>query len=76
MSGELNEKVLENRVRRKAARLGCRVIKSRQWKHVPNLYNNGEYMLLDNRGFPLGGHAYNASLEEIEDWLDPVEASS
>jgi hypothetical protein len=67
---------LETRVRRKAGRIGYRVIKSRQWKHVPNLYNYGEYMLLDNRGFPLVGHAYNASLEEIEDWLDPVEVSA
>jgi len=48
-SGEQNQKTLENRIRRKAARLGYRVTKSRERKYVPHSNNFGEFMLLDDR---------------------------
>lgn len=41
------DKLKEDRVRRLARRNGCEIRKSRQWKHVPNLDNYGEYMLID-----------------------------
>jgi hypothetical protein len=68
---EPNEKVLESRVHRKAARLGYRVMKSRQRPHYEN---QGEFMLFDDHALPLLGWRYDASLPEIEQYLDEVLA--
>ena len=48
----------ESRVRSLARRRGYVVRKSRQWKHVPNMDNHGEYMRFDT------------SLNEIETYLE------
>jgi hypothetical protein len=68
MSTDPNEKVLESRVRRKARRLGYTVRKSR----TINIHANdfGEFGLLDEQGYPLIGWNYDATLEEIEGFLD------
>lgn len=64
-------KVVEKRVRRRARRLGYYVTKSREWN------NAGEYMLCDERsGSPIFGWNYDASLEEIEDFLQQEEAEA
>jgi GTP1/Obg family GTP-binding protein len=60
-----NQKILENRVRRKAKRLGFRVLKSRQPIH---LHNFGEYQLVEDNVVLLG-RDFNASLDDIEDFL-------
>jgi len=60
----------ERRVRRHAQREGYRVHKSRAWKHVPNIDNHGEFMLIDtDRNFAVLGVRYDASLDEIEEFL-------
>jgi hypothetical protein len=70
-AAERTQKVLENRVRRKAARLGYRVTKSRE--RVQHSNDFGAYMLLDllhdDRGYPVIGWNYDATLEEIEGYL-------
>jgi hypothetical protein len=64
-------KQYDGRVRRKAARLGYRVCKSREWKHVPHLDNYGKYMLLDYTGnLTVLGHKFDATLDEIESFLE------
>jgi hypothetical protein len=62
------EKSIENRIRRKAAP-DYRIHKSR----LPDTHrdNDGEYMLIENRrNIPVLGWRFNASLSEIEAWLD------
>ncbi len=62
-------KTIENRVRRKAARKGYRVHKSRLRHTHPD--NDGDFMLIENRqNIPVLGWRFNASLSEIEAWLD------
>jgi hypothetical protein len=58
---------LENRVRRKARRLGYTVRKS-------NIHSNdfGELGLFDDCGHPLIGWNFDAPLEEIDSHLDEV----
>jgi hypothetical protein len=64
------EESLENRIRGHASRRGYRVKKSRQWKHVPNGDNFGDYMLIDTAtGFVVLGSRFDASLEDIEAFL-------
>jgi hypothetical protein len=66
----METEVHESTVRRRAAKLGYRIEKSKQRKHVPNLDNHGEYMLIENqRNFVVFGERYDATLEEINDWL-------
>lgn len=55
----------ENRVRQLAARLGYRVMKSRQDIHLSNL---GEYQLVDRTGVVMGSN-FEASLDQIEAYL-------
>jgi hypothetical protein len=64
-------KTLKSRVRRKAARIGYRVTKSRQRTHIPNSDNHGLYML-DRDNTVVLGSRYDASLEEIASYLDEV----
>jgi hypothetical protein len=54
------------------ARAGYRVCKSREWKHIPNVDNNfGEYMLLNtSSNYPVLGWRYDATLNDIEAFLD------
>jgi hypothetical protein len=61
-------KTLESRVRRKARRLGYTVRKSRTVYIHANDF--GEFGLLDEHGYPLIGWNYDATLEEIEGFLD------
>jgi hypothetical protein len=68
------EKNLEARVRRLAARHGYRLHKSRRRKHVPNLDNYGDYMLVNKNNFVVTGSRFDAGLEEILDYLTEVVA--
>jgi hypothetical protein len=64
---------LENRVRRKASRLGYVVRKSRTQNIHANDY--GEYALFDAQTiFPAFGWDYDATLGDIEAWLDEANA--
>ena len=66
----------EASIRRRARRYGYRVYKSREWRHVPNLDNHGDYMLLDVGGnYPVLGYKYDATLEDINTYLKEVEAT-
>jgi hypothetical protein len=45
-------------------RHGYRVCKSRQWKHVPNLDNYGDYMLIaTDSNFAVLGFRFDATLD-------------
>jgi hypothetical protein len=63
----------ENRVRKLAAKHGCIVRKSREWKHVPHSNNYGDYMLVDNRNCVMIGDRYDATLDQIEDFFQQGE---
>ena len=61
---------VESTVRRLANRHGYIVRKSRQRKHVSNLDNYGEYMLVDAAGnFPVLGWRFDATLDDIKTWF-------
>ncbi len=70
MTEELSIKAREARIRRKANRIGdgWRVEKSR----VKNLHinNKGLYQLIDDRNCVKEGVDYDATLDEIEYWVD------
>jgi hypothetical protein len=67
----MDQKSLENRVRRHAQRCGYRMLKSRRYS-PPDLYD--QYMLVDpSTGAPLVGYRYDASLKEVERWLTEDE---
>ena len=60
------------RVRRKATREGYGIHKSR--RYVDGWDNQGEYMLVDaSQNFCILGPRYDATLDEIETWLDQPE---
>jgi hypothetical protein len=66
----MEEQLNEASVRSLARRRGYRVHKSRQWKHVPNLDNFGDYMLCDARtNFAVLGSRFDATLDDIEAYL-------
>ena len=67
-----SEKVRENRLRRKADRLGYRLEKSR--RRDPDALDHGMYWLidLDHGGVAHGSSALglpNLTLDEVEEWL-------
>jgi hypothetical protein len=68
MSTDTEAKVLENRLRRVAARRGLRLEKSR--RRDPNAIDYGGYMLVDAyRNIVVAGaspHAFSCSLADIE----------
>jgi hypothetical protein len=66
-----NEKVIEQRLRRKAQRLGYRVEKSR----ARNLHSNdqGGYQLIDDRNTVRGGVNYELDLAALSRILDALE---
>lgn len=62
------EKVSESTIRRKAQKAGYRLRKSR--KVNTTLDDQGEYMLIDvDTGFPACGYRYDASLEDVAEFL-------
>jgi len=63
------QRARENRVRRLARRRNCRIIKRREWKHVPHLDNYGEYMLLNENNWVLLGSRFDATLDDIENFF-------
>jgi hypothetical protein len=71
-----SDKTLENRVRRKARRLGYGVKKSR----TQNIHSRdfGEYALFDTADadgpYPVLGWDHDCSLADIEAWLDEANA--
>jgi hypothetical protein len=70
---EIDTKGSEARIRRLAHRFGYHVVKSRQRKHVPNLDNHGDYMLIENATNVVAiGERFDASLADIEDFLCPA----
>jgi len=68
------DKAREHRLRKKARRNGFVVCKSRERAHVPNLNNHGLYRLSNERNLAVLGWAFDASLEEIEEFLDEQNA--
>ncbi len=56
----------EERIRRLADRSGYRLTKSRS---KPDIDNRGEFRLLDERSYVVLGLRFNASLEDIEEFL-------
>jgi hypothetical protein len=68
-ANDRSSRTLESRVRRKAARRGYRVYKSRQREHHNN---QGEFMLVNDRGYCVLGDRYDASLADIEAHLAEV----
>jgi hypothetical protein len=65
----------ENAIRRKAKRHGYYVTKSRERSFHSN--NLGEYMLLDvKHNVPILGWNYDASLEDIADFLSDEPAAA
>jgi hypothetical protein len=66
-----SQKINETRVRRLARRCGFHIRKSRQSKHVPNLDNRGDYMVLDSRlNIPVLGFRFDATLDDIANYFD------
>jgi hypothetical protein len=61
------DKTTEHRVRQKAKRNGFRITKSRA---PPNLNNHGLFMLADERNHCVLGDRYDATIEEIEAYID------
>jgi hypothetical protein len=67
-----DDKVHENRLRRKAARLGLALRKSRARRL--HLNNRGMYRIVDPyRNFIIAGERFDLSLEEVEAILDDYE---
>jgi hypothetical protein len=66
-------KAYENYERKLAAKHGCIVRKSPEWRHVPHSNNYGEYMLVDNRNCVIIGDRYDATLDQIEDFFQQGE---
>lgn len=65
-------KVRENRLRRWAKRIGCRIEKSRaRFLHINN---RGLYQLVDHNNVVIEGVDYDANLDRIENALKAQEA--
>jgi hypothetical protein len=66
----------EQRIRRLARRHGYALRKSRQWRHVPNLDNFGDFMLIDPlRNTVIMGERFNATLDDIKTFFREAEAA-
>jgi len=59
----------ESMVRNKARRMGYRLKKSRQLKHVPHGDNFGDYMLVTESNWVVLGERFDATLEDIWNFL-------
>jgi hypothetical protein len=66
------DKTTEHRVRQKAKRNGFRITKSRA---RPNLNNYGLFTLANERGHCVLGDRYNATIKEIETYIDEQVAA-
>lgn len=63
----------EDAVRRRAASLGYHVVKSREHPHPDN---QGLYMLIEKESTTcVLGQRYDATLEDIDEWLANKEAA-
>ena len=60
----------EATVRRRAKRLGYYVSKSRERKHLPHANNRGCYMLINANRWVVLGRRFDASLQEIDEFLN------
>ena len=68
------DKVRENRLRRKAARLGLGLRKGRA--RTVRLDNFGEYMIYDLEGnYVVAGERFDYDLDDVERWLNEYEAN-
>ena len=72
----LDARGYEQQVRRLAHRHECRVIKSREWKYVPHCHNHGLYMLVNWNNWVLLGADFDATLEDIESFLNKQEGAA
>lgn len=65
------DKVLENRLRRKLARMGYRLTKSR--RRDPDAYDYGGYMIVDRNNnvvYNAGSeNAHMLSLDDVQEWI-------
>jgi hypothetical protein len=52
--------------------MGYVVWKSREWKYVPHSNNFGEYVLVNDRNCVMLGDRFDATLEDIERFLNDV----
>jgi hypothetical protein len=68
----MSEKVIENRIRRMARRLGHYIIKSRSPAHTAVNPEAG-YMLVDDRRGCVLGSWHNATLDQIEAYLQKLD---
>lgn len=59
------------RLRRRAGKLGFRVLSSQRWLNTIN--NHGGFMIVDDRNIVVNGNRYDLSLEAIADWLAEEE---
>ena len=65
----MEEKQRDSRLRKRAARMGYRLVKSRR---QPSLDNLGGYMIVDENGWAQAGFRYDLDLDGVEDFLsDP-----
>jgi hypothetical protein len=70
MMFSLSESAVRSRARRH-----CYVLrKSRQRRHVPSLNNRGDYMVLDFNNRIVLGERFNATLEDIHEYLSDRKA--
>lgn len=70
---DTTDKVRENRARRWAKRLGCRLIRSRA--RLLHINNRGLYQLIDDRNIVIAGESFDCSLDDIEKELSVREGA-
>lgn len=69
MSNQMDRRQ-ESRVRRLATRHSYHLHHSRAWKHVPNIDNFGEFMLINTReNYVALGPRFDGTLEKIEEFF-------
>lgn len=63
----MDKKTNENKLRKKAIKKGCRIVKSRQCISADNM---GDYMLIDDKtNGVIMGNRFDATLEQIDKYL-------
>jgi len=72
---KIGHSLTESAVRGRAKKRGFLLKKSRQRNHVPNFDNHGEYMLVNFNNWVIFGQRFDATLEEIDDYLRRQDAA-
>jgi len=60
-----------SRLRRRAARLDCRIVSSR-WR-LDTIDNHGGFMIVNDRNLVVAGDRYDLSLEAVAEWIADEE---